>query len=205
VFFFNRGLNNYFPDETSQKFQNSMYDLSSKYGITSSGHSSSSSPFNRLVQDEPDILDEIIPVWLSYLLYDGDKEVSAEDVQELEKLVQAKPIPSPVRHLERNRILTILPYLSAVEEGGETVFPRAPGPSLFGTLNAERTGMDACGKGVHVPPKKGSAAMFYHLQPNGHRDEFSTHGGCPPVKGVKYAINIFCWNLPYTEGVKYFR
>jgi len=65
--------------------------------------------------------------------------------------------------------------------------------------------MSDCSRGVHVPPKKGSAAMFYHLLPDGQRDRLSMHGGCPPVEGIKYAVNVFVWNINWEEGLQYFR
>jgi len=106
--------------------------------------------------------------------------------------------------LQRNRHVTMLPYLTDVEEGGETVFPLANGKGLFGNSKSlKRDGMSECSRGLFVPPVKGAAAIFYHLDPSGRQiDQLSMHGGCPPVKGVKYAVNVFCWNLPSEDGLR---
>ena len=108
----------------------------------------------------------------------------------------------PAKEVQRNRFLTILPYLNDVAEGGETVFPLSPGPGLFDGRTVQREGMKECSRGINVPPKAGSAALFYHQLPNGQPDKLSMHGGCPPVEGTKYAINVFCWNLNWKKGIQ---
>eukprot|EP00479_Gromia_sphaerica_P011339 TRINITY_DN5559_c0_g1_i1.p2 TRINITY_DN5559_c0_g1~~TRINITY_DN5559_c0_g1_i1.p2 ORF type:complete len:79 (-),score=11.50 TRINITY_DN5559_c0_g1_i1:89-325(-) len=55
------------------------------------------------------------------------------------------------------------------EEGGGTFFPRSSrGPEF------------------KVTPKKGSAALFYSMLPDGNLDVNSKHGGLPVTKGEKY-------------------
>ena len=86
-----------------------------------------------------------------------------------------------------NRHCTVFWYLSDVEEGGETVFPRAggaPQPHDF----------KDCTKGLLVKPEKGKVIIFYDLYPSGEMDEFSLHGGCPVKEGVKWAANKWVWN-----------
>lgn len=69
-----------------------------------------------------------------------------------------------------NRMATVLIYLSEVEEGGETIFPRAEGGELA------------------VKPKKGDAVLFWDMTTNGKTDEESLHGGRPVTKGTKWVM-----------------
>lgn len=74
------------------------------------------------------------------------------------------------------RILTFFIYLSDVEEGGETAFPRI---------------------GIKVKPKRGSAVLWpstysYNLS---EKDPRTHHEALPVIKGMKYAANS--WIHPY--------
>merc|ERR1712001_719807 len=90
--------------------------------------------------------------------------------------------------VQPNRHVTMLLYLNSVEEGGETVFPRAPVlPALKGA-RIVRPGMPDCSRGLHLAPLALGAALFYHKHGNGTNDPLSAHGGCPPMKGEKWAI-----------------
>ena len=79
-----------------------------------------------------------------------------------------------------SRYLTLLLYLTDQEDensGGETSFPKA-----------------ADGKGIKIVPKKGSAAMFYSLLPDGNGDDLSLHASLPTWKGEKWLANFWVWD-----------
>jgi len=67
-----------------------------------------------------------------------------------------------------NRIATWLFYMSDVEAGGATVFPVID---------------------VALWPKKGSAAFWYNLIPNGEGNENTRHAACPVLSGSKWVSN----------------
>ncbi|OQV15947.1 Prolyl 4-hydroxylase subunit alpha-2 [Hypsibius exemplaris] len=67
-----------------------------------------------------------------------------------------------------NRVATFLLYMTDVEAGGGTVFPR---------LN------------LSLWPKKGSAAFWYNLYKNGEGDLRTRHAACPVLSGVKWVSN----------------
>jgi prolyl 4-hydroxylase len=90
-----------------------------------------------------------------------------------------------------NRAVTVFLYLSDVEEGGETQFPRADGkPPTFD--------YSSCTHGLRVHPRKGQVALFYDMEPNGRLDPYSMHGGCPVKKGVKWGGTL--WLMAPTGG-----
>lgn len=67
-----------------------------------------------------------------------------------------------------NRIATFLFYMSDVEAGGATVFPH---------IN------------LALWPKKGAAAFWYNLHPNGEGDTLTRHAACPVLVGTKWVSN----------------
>merc|ERR1712232_1188646 len=125
----------------------------------------------------------------------GDASASEEE-EDLDEDV-------PERFVQPNRHVTMLIYLNEVSEGGETVFPRAQ--PLPGRKRIVRDGMPDCSKGIVVPPLAFGAALFYHKHGNGTNDRLSAHGGCPPVRGEKWAINSFMWNVPMSEGLRHYQ
>ncbi|XP_031552958.1 prolyl 4-hydroxylase subunit alpha-2-like [Actinia tenebrosa] len=79
---------------------------------------------------------------------------------------------------QRNRMATILLYMSDVSAGGATVF-----------IEAE----------VIVNPRKGSAVFWYNLSKSGQLDKRTTHGSCPVIIGSKWVANK--WVLENGQGV----
>ncbi|KAI7809346.1 prolyl 4-hydroxylase alpha II-like precursor [Triplophysa rosa] len=69
---------------------------------------------------------------------------------------------------QNERIATFLIYMSDVEIGGATVFPKV---------------------GVALQPKKGSAVFWYNLHKNGDVDLRTMHAGCPVLMGNKWVAN----------------
>ncbi|XP_055353876.1 prolyl 4-hydroxylase subunit alpha-2-like [Paramacrobiotus metropolitanus] len=67
-----------------------------------------------------------------------------------------------------DRIATFLAYMTNVEAGGATVFPR---------LN------------LTLFPEKGSAAFWYNKFKDGQPDPRTLHAGCPVLSGIKWVSN----------------
>lgn len=86
-----------------------------------------------------------------------------------------------------NRAITCYIYLSDVEEGGETSFPRADGRLIPRPFNSETM----CNTGLRVRPKKRSLVIFYDMTPEGAVDAHSLHAACPVKKGVKWGFTLW--------------
>ncbi|XP_068233920.1 prolyl 4-hydroxylase subunit alpha-1-like [Palaemon carinicauda] len=67
-----------------------------------------------------------------------------------------------------DRLATWMFYVTDVEAGGRTAFPKA---------------------GVSVKPVKGSAVFWFNLNRNGLQNPKSEHGGCPVLLGHKWVAN----------------
>lgn len=75
------------------------------------------------------------------------------------------------------RFATLLIYLNAVPEGGETRFPRA-----VNNYN---------GQGLEISPKVGTAVLFYNMLEDGNLDDLSQHGSNKVGVGVKWLANLW--------------
>jgi len=91
-------------------------------------------------------------------------------------------------HGRRNRMSTVFWYLTAVAQGGETIFPRFNG-------GLERDPKD-CETGLKVKPEAGKVIIFYNMRADGQMDPNSLHGACPVKEGTKWAANKWVWNEP---------
>lgn len=120
-------------------------------------------------------------------------------------LPEGKAPPPGGKLVEPNRMVTIIPFLNDVEEGGETVFPLSKAPRMNASSSAApvvRRGMPDCSMGLTVRPEKGAAVLFYNKHPDMAPDPAAAHGGCPPVRGVKWAANSWLWNVPFRQGMR---
>eukprot|EP00547_Thalassionema_nitzschioides_P008707 CAMPEP_0194222620 /NCGR_PEP_ID=MMETSP0156-20130528/33395_1 /TAXON_ID=33649 /ORGANISM="Thalassionema nitzschioides, Strain L26-B" /LENGTH=312 /DNA_ID=CAMNT_0038953489 /DNA_START=77 /DNA_END=1012 /DNA_ORIENTATION=+ len=116
-----------------------------------------------------------------------------------------------------NRFATILMYMSDVEEGagGETVFTEAwpagqpenervpfkdalqnlrDADNVSGILKEgswEEEMVAKCRSRLAIRPHAGRAILFYSQHPDGREDKSSLHGGCPVLRGDKYAANLW--------------
>lgn len=95
-----------------------------------------------------------------------------------------------IEHGKKNRYATVFWYLTDVNDGGHTIFPRAGG------LPPLRDHSD-CSRGLKVKPQKGKVIIFYSLDASGAMDPLSVHGACPVGEdNVKWAANKWIWNAP---------
>merc|ERR1712039_50460 len=125
----------------------------------------------------------------------GLSEVKRKWVHAFGAVEDSGDTEAPERFVQPNRHVTMLVYLNEVQEGGETVFPKAP-VAKQNPKPIVRPGMPDCSRGLTVAPYALGAAMFYHKHGDGTNDPLSAHGGCPPLRGDKWAINSFMWNVP---------
>lgn len=79
-----------------------------------------------------------------------------------------------------SRYLTLLLYLNDMPHenaGGETAFPKGNN-----------------GRGMKIRPRKGTAALFYSLLPDGNGDDLSLHAALPVTEGEKWLANFWVWD-----------
>ena len=93
----------------------------------------------------------------------------------------------------KNRLATVFWYMSDVNKGGHTNFPRAGGlPAPAG---------NKCSQGLLVAPVKGKVIVFFNMLPDGTLDDMSLHAGCNVESNdIKWSANKWLWNKP-TRGL----
>lgn len=95
-----------------------------------------------------------------------------------------------------NRYATVLMYLAAADEGGETVFPKVPAP------NGTNPNFSICARNnLAVKPKKGDAILFHSmLTASPELEERSMHGACPVISGEKWSMTKWIHSGHYNMG-----
>lgn len=91
------------------------------------------------------------------------------------------------------RVATVLIYLRAPEEGGETIFPLE---GVDGLKNAEGFDFKSCDRGLKYTPRSGDALMFWSVNVKGEFDKRSLHGGCPVKAGTKWVATKWIRDSP---------
>ena len=104
-----------------------------------------------------------------------------------------------------NRLATVLWYMSDVDAGGETNFPRAnlddperglPHPHVTQDCDQD-PGPGVKRTGYFSAPKRGKVTVFYSLLPDGSFDMYSLHAACAVVGDQeKWAANKWIHNFP---------
>ncbi len=115
------------------------------------------------------------------------------DFFEPSRYSNSKSTLNMIEHGAKNRLATVFWYMSDVEEGGQTNFPRAGGlPAPSNTRE--------CRQGLLVEARRGKVIVFFNMLPSGELDHMSLHAGCSVKKGIKWAANKWLWNKP-TRGL----
>ena len=98
-----------------------------------------------------------------------------------------------IKHGEKNRLATVLWYLSTVDSGGHTIFPLANSNKLGPNHDFEDCSF---ANALLVQPVKGEVIIFYSLAADGSLDSTSLHGACKVGAGLqqKWAANKWVWN-----------
>ena len=98
-----------------------------------------------------------------------------------------------------NRLLTLLVFLTDVENGGETHFPLADNNASESGFKPTDSFCDLT-QGVSVAPKMGDALLWYNMQPANQgvtllsKETRALHAGCAVHSGTKMAANFWFQN-----------
>jgi len=101
-----------------------------------------------------------------------------------------------IQNGEKNRLATVLWYLTTVNDGGHTIFALTHGRKMERDHDfSDCTNSEA----LLVAPRKGRVIIFYSLYADGGLDENSLHGACPVLgEGeVKWAANKWIWSRTF--------
>ena len=101
-------------------------------------------------------------------------------------------------------MITVFWYLTDVEEGGETIFPKHGQPVCpnYQRLceGAHEPDMKSCDAPLKVRPTRGTVILWYNMHPSGRGDRNAIHAGCPPgVKDTKWSANKWVNTKPFNE------
>lgn len=128
--------------------------------------------------------------WVQVLRYEiGERYAAHHDSFDIRMYKANEDVKRMTEDGLFNRLATVFIYLTDVEEGGETYFPRAGGLP-------QPTDFEDCTRGVAVSPQQGRIIIFYSLDATGGLDQYSLHGGCAVKKGTKWSANKWIWNRP---------
>ncbi|KAG2496397.1 hypothetical protein HYH03_005624 [Edaphochlamys debaryana] len=102
------------------------------------------------------------------------------------------------------RVASVLMYLVAPEEGGETAFVNSEWAHPDIAINAGASNFSKCAQGhVAYRPKRGDALLFFDTNVDYiGTDRHSEHTGCPVVKGIKWNAVKWIHGVPY-KGDEY--
>ncbi|BFG20108.1 hypothetical protein CerSpe_063820 [Prunus speciosa] len=102
------------------------------------------------------------------------------------------------QELGGHRVATVLMYLSNVEKGGETIFPKAQM-----SQSKDEDASDCAKQGYSVKPYKGDALLFFSLHPDATTDPSSLHGSCPVIEGEKWSATKWIHVRSFEKSIKH--
>jgi prolyl 4-hydroxylase len=123
------------------------------------------------------------------------------DWSELELYSGQKQIWTNAHYGWKDRMITVFWYLTDVEEGGETIFPKQGQPVCppfqRHCPGSSEPDMASCDAPLKVKPKRGTVVLWYNFHPSGRGDRNALHAGCPPsVNDTKWSANKWVHTKP---------